>query len=61
MLLHESKTKTGKTVAFADNGILSIQQEFVEINYTRLTKTQAIDLAEKIMSWAIKQPDPNPA
>ena len=60
MLLYESTTSTGKVIAFSDNGILSIKQES-EINYGRLTKDQAIALSKTIMTWAVKQPDPNPA
>jgi len=60
MILIEFGTTTGKHIAFASNGVLSIKHEDSDLAFSKISKQQAHELAFEIMKWADAQPDDQP-
>jgi predicted glutamine amidotransferase len=56
MILIEFITHTDKTIALAHNGVLSIKDSVGNVNFSKVSKDQAYDLACALMKWSNEQP-----
>ena len=56
MILIEITTTSDKTIALADNGVLSIKHKNFETCFGKLNSEQANTLALALVQWASTQP-----
>ncbi len=57
MILVEFTTSANKQIAFTHNGVLSIRNNAGDVSFSKINKSQALDLSRTIMKWSIEQPE----